>query len=390
MCVRRDDGVSDVGDRADTRSISGGSADGAAARAWNAGAAGAARMKLVETPAPKPEPAKTARIIAVAGAKGGVGKSVLASSVAIALSAAGRRVVAIDLDLGAANLHLMTGIKRPVRTLDDFFASRATSLAECAVPTAFPGLRLVAGDGARLGAANPAHQTKMRLIRHLRDLDADVIVCDLGAGTGYNTLDFWLMAGERFVVTTTEPPAILDAYAMIKTSLYRYLLMRLKTQPDRPECFDEIEAYLHGRSEPAVAALSLRGFLAKLRERDGVIAGKMRTWVESFAIELVLNQSHGEADLALLGRLTDLAAGNLGLTPPAVTRLPREATLPNSIARLVPFVASRPESPYAWAIADLAARITGQNRDDGARRILAALAVNAGAAAERIRTQIFD
>ncbi|MCC6159083.1 MAG: P-loop NTPase [Deltaproteobacteria bacterium] len=379
-----------MAERGGTRSNTAGGADGVAARVWNPGGPSAARMKLVETPTSKPEPAKTARIVAVAGAKGGVGKSVLASSVAIALAAAGRRVVAIDLDLGAANLHLMTGVKRPAKSLDDFFSSRTASLADCATPTAFPGLRLVAGDGARLGAANPAHQTKMRLIRHLRDLDADVIVCDLGAGTGYNTLDFWLMAGERLVVTTTEPPAILDAYAMIKTSLYRYLLMRLKAQPDRPENFDAIEEYLHGRAEPTIAALSLRGYLAKLREQDGVVAGKMRTWVESFAIEFVLNQSHGEADLALVGRLTDLAAGNLGLTPPSVTRLPREATLPNSIARLVPFVASRPESPYAWAVAELAARIAGLGRNDGARRILAALAVNAGDAAERIRTQIFD
>ena len=63
-------------------------------------------------------------IVAVASGKGGVGKSIVSSSLAIALSATGPRAVAVDLDLGGANLHTLFGAERARRTLRDFLAGR--------------------------------------------------------------------------------------------------------------------------------------------------------------------------------------------------------------------------------------------------------------------------
>src|SRR5205823_7191650 len=68
-----------------------------------------------------------ARLIAVGGAKGGVGKSTLAASLATALAMMGRRVVAVDLDLGGANLHLFLGVRAPARTLAHFWSESGTS-----------------------------------------------------------------------------------------------------------------------------------------------------------------------------------------------------------------------------------------------------------------------
>ena len=55
-------------------------------------------------------------IIAIGGGKGGVGKSVVSSNLSAKLAASGKKVLAIDLDLGGANLHLFWG--KSVKTIN--------------------------------------------------------------------------------------------------------------------------------------------------------------------------------------------------------------------------------------------------------------------------------
>ena len=59
-------------------------------------------------------------ILAVGGAKGGVGKSALAANLAVGLSLLGQKVVLADLDLGGADVHLYVGVKSLSRTWNDF------------------------------------------------------------------------------------------------------------------------------------------------------------------------------------------------------------------------------------------------------------------------------
>src|SRR5262245_38514757 len=73
------------------------------------------------------------QIWAIGGGKGGVGKSLVASSLAIALSRLGNKVVAIDLDLGGANLHTTLGVDLPRQTLSDYFNNRVTDIVQCVV-----------------------------------------------------------------------------------------------------------------------------------------------------------------------------------------------------------------------------------------------------------------
>src|SRR3569833_2571519 len=101
-------------------------------------------------------PARVGRIVAVGGGKGGVGKSLVSTNLAVALARTGAKVVMLDADLGAPNLHTMFGIMRPQRTVEDFLSGRSATLDEVALATPIPGLRLIAGaEGAR-GAARPA------------------------------------------------------------------------------------------------------------------------------------------------------------------------------------------------------------------------------------------
>ncbi len=65
------------------------------------------------------------QIIPVASGKGGVGKSLLSANLAIALGQQGKKVVLVDLDLGASNLHLVIGQKPGAASLGSWFTEKS-------------------------------------------------------------------------------------------------------------------------------------------------------------------------------------------------------------------------------------------------------------------------
>src|SRR5687768_936832 len=121
----------------------------------------------------------TARMVAIAGGKGGVGKSTLAANLALAIGRLGNRVALVDADLGAANLHTMLGVLHPPSGVAELLDDRIDGLDEVALPVA-PTVKLVAGT-SRPGSASLGTAQKLRLIRAIAQLDADVIVVDVGA-----------------------------------------------------------------------------------------------------------------------------------------------------------------------------------------------------------------
>ena len=164
-------------------------------------------------------------IISVASGKGGVGKSMVVSNLGLLLARKGHRVILVDMDIGGANLHILFGMFHPPSTLTDFFSNRSTNLEDLAHPLASPlSLRLIPGTGETLITANLQHAKKKRLIRHLQKLDADIILVDVGAGTSYHTLDFFLLADYFLAVATPDPTSVLDLYRFIKLAAIRKVL----------------------------------------------------------------------------------------------------------------------------------------------------------------------
>jgi len=162
-------------------------------------------------------------IWAIGGGKGGVGKSVVSTILAFWLSRMGKRTVLIDVDLGGANLHTLLGIKSPPRTLNDFITRKFGSLEEICIDTEAKNLRLISGSSEVLSLANPHFSQKVKLINHFSRLDADYVVIDLGAGTSFNVLDFFLAAHEKIMVLTPEPTSIQNAYIFVRNVVYRRL-----------------------------------------------------------------------------------------------------------------------------------------------------------------------
>ncbi len=164
-------------------------------------------------------------IISVGSGKGGVGKSVVSSNMAYLLSQSGLSVTLLDLDAGGADLHVLMGLFKPDLTLTDFIEKRVSNLNEVAQRLdGFAGVNIVAGTGDSLFTANMPAATRLKLLRHIRLIESDVVIIDVGAGTHFNTLDFFLTADIHICVTTGDPTAILDLYRFVKLAVIRKAL----------------------------------------------------------------------------------------------------------------------------------------------------------------------
>jgi len=232
-----------------------------------------------------------ANIWSVGGGKGGVGKSVATANIGCVLARRGESVILVDADLGGANLHTYFGIKYPPRGLEDFLQGRCAALADVALETPVKGLRLISGGGEFLGIANPAYARKQKLIRHIKKLEADHIIVDLGAGSSYNVLDFFALSKRGIVLLVPEPAAIQNAYIFLKSFIYRRLA-RLFSK--RPEIAEMVRAATDARSPVSVKTFS--DLCEKLSAVDRDAARAALEEVKGYRPRVLLNMAASDED----------------------------------------------------------------------------------------------
>jgi len=161
------------------------------------------------------------RVLSITSGKGGVGKTAVVSNVAVTLAKRGRKVLIIDADLGLANIDVVLGLS-PQFNLNHFFNGEK-SLGEVMIEGPY-GLKILpAGSGVQK-FTHLDSQLKMRLIESLDALEEqfDVVLIDTEAGISDNVTYFNVAAQDILVVTTPEPTAITDAYALMKLLSTQY------------------------------------------------------------------------------------------------------------------------------------------------------------------------
>ncbi len=292
--------------------------------------------------------ARESLTVAVGGGKGGVGKSLVSANLAIAFGGLGLRTIVVDADLGGANLHTLFGIEKPGPTLQALLDKEIHSLEQAVVPTRAPRVHLVPGSGARLGAANPGHQRKLKLIRHIRALEADVVLVDCGAGTAFDVLDFFDMADCRVLVVTPQLTSVHNAYAFLKSALYRSIRQTAVTNEER----SLFERLAHGPETERVQHL-----IAALERDAPDYAAAARRTVEHFGASMIGNQLESTRQVGVFDRLGKLFEDFLDLRVPLLGWLPLSGRIHRSVGRRHPLLLQEPHGPEARMLAAVAERL---------------------------------
>ena len=163
----------------------------------------------------KQQPQHQSRVIAVTSGKGGVGKTNLTVNLALALANLGQKVLIIDADLGLANVEFILGCSPQYNVLN--FLDDGYRLAD--IVTDGPnGIKFMSGGAGIHQLAELSETHLSRIISQMVQFDqwADIILIDTGAGLHRNVINFVMAADEVIIITTPEPTAIADAYAMMK------------------------------------------------------------------------------------------------------------------------------------------------------------------------------
>lgn len=291
-------------------------------------------------------------IIPIASGKGGVGKTIFTANLGITLAKMGKTVIAIDLDLGSSNLHTCLGIKNQHPGIGNFIYKKGISLESLIVKTDIDHLYFIPGDSLIPGTANLQYFIKMKLIKAIQNLVADYVLIDLGAGTSYNIIDFFLMSKTGLIVTTPETTSILSAYAFLKTTVFRMLFRSFPLKSKEREL---IHNFLTERIEGTDNSfLRLTKLLNNINPKSGAYGLEQ---ISDFYPRIVLNIGRNKEAISLGSRLRQICKKNIGINMEYVGFIEYTEQVSASIINRTALVITSPNSQFARAVKQIAANL---------------------------------
>jgi flagellar biosynthesis protein FlhG len=288
----------------------------------------------------------------IGGGKGGTGKSFVTLSLGIRMARMGKKVVIIDADLGGANMHTLLGIRSPDLTLNDFLEKRADTLSQVCIGTPIDHLNLISGGDDILNLANPKFSQKERIIRNLNKLEADYIFLDLGAGTSFNILDFFIYTPGKIVVVSPFPTSVQNAYGFIKSALYRKL-SRLFARNN--EILRLIKRLIDPGSEERIN--STVELIAAVEKIDTTSASLMHKEVDAFKIKLIVNMAKSEENKKVGDIIKIVSDKYLGVDVEVLKTIPFDALVEKSILLTKPLLFTDTGSEVSASLYEIASDI---------------------------------
>jgi flagellar biosynthesis protein FlhG len=277
------------------------------------------------------------KIWAIGGGKGGVGKSLVTANLSICLSLMGYKVIAIDLDLGGANLHTCLGVPIPEKTLSDYLTKKARNLTDLVTPTPIENLSIISGAQDDVGIANLKQMHKAKILSKIRELDADFIMLDLGAGTTFNTLDFFISADQGILTALPEPTSIENTYRFIKSVYHRKLKMAEDLLEVGPLIDQAMNAKISANATPS-------DLIARVIEINPHMGKKLQAEINRLVPKLVINQVRTQADIDIGFSMKIICKKYFGISLDYVGYLEYDATVWQSVKKRRPLLMEFPNS----------------------------------------------
>ncbi len=289
---------------------------------------------------------------AIGGGKGGVGKSIVSLMLGASLARQGKKVILVDADLGGSNLHTLAGIKYPLYTLADFMKRQVENIEEVLVDTPVENMRLICGADDMLGIANPKNTQKTRILNNLNKLEADYILLDLGAGTSFTSMDFFLYAPNKIVVLTPQITSIQNAYGFIKSSLYRRLNQAFSKYPEAVKLIGQAGAVASGEGIDSVEKLH-----ETFKSLGEDLPARLEECLEELKIKIIVNMVRNNRERDVSNIVASVAKNYLSLSLETIGIVQYDKILGMSINNMSEFLTKRRDSIASINFYDIARRV---------------------------------
>lgn len=282
--------------------------------------------------------------ISVGSGKGGTGKSMIIANLALLLARQGRRVCLVDLDLGGPDIHILYGMMSPGATLTDFLTRKTETLSDVIQTVDYCGVQLIAGTGHTLHTANLSFQEKQRLFRSLETIDTDVLLIDVGAGTNYHALDFFMFSDIQLCVTTPDPTSIMDFYTFLQLATVRKALSSFLSLSD-------VGVALRENSFNTLADVFTMAETIRPGAKD-----EAQVALKNFNPLLMVNKVGTGTRLNLM-KLRKMTDTYLGIYLPDLGEIPYDKEVDASLKAFLPVAEYSPDSPASKALTGCATKL---------------------------------
>jgi len=245
---------------------------------------------------------RRARTISIASGKGGVGKSVLALNLAVALARLGKKTCVLDACLGLGSIDLLCGLNGYWNLSHVVMGSR--SLADVILEGP-EGVHVISGASGLTELADCPDSVQRELLFQMEELERthDILIVDTSTGIHRMARQFATSADQILVVTVPETTAVADAYATVKA--------------------------LAGPTTPP--------------------------------IDLIVNRvDHSEQGRTIAGRLQQTSKMFLNHPLGYAGHISSDTSVPQSVAKRSPFVIESPTSAAAVDVVQLARRVVSR------------------------------
>ncbi len=293
-------------------------------------------------------------IIPIGSGKGGVGKTIFTANLGILLAQSGKKTVLIDLDLGGSNLHTCLGIRNRNTGISALINKQESSINDILFDTEVENLFFIPGDTLSPGTGNLPFFTKQKIIKQINQLDADFILLDLGAGSTFNTVDFFLVSSYGIIFTTPETTSVLNAYSFIKTSVFRMLFRSFKPKSiEREIIYNFVNRKLEGSGRSF--ANDLINELTAHSYNSGQIALEK---LNDFHPWVIINRAENQESIDLGLKLKEITRKNIGIDIDFLGALSEDREVQMSIFRRSPVILTNPETVFSSELKTIAQKLS--------------------------------
>jgi flagellar biosynthesis protein FlhG len=297
------------------------------------------------------------RTIAIAGAKGGAGKTVVTCNLSIYLSTLGRTTLVVDADRSGPHLHTLLGVA-PRLPGPQSVADLAESLMVEA--TQVPSLYFLEGGVADGQSGHAPLRSRRELFAMLESVECDYLVLDLGAGVDPELLDAYLAADVALYVTVPEPPAVEGTYRFVRALFLRALR--------NMACDDEEAASLTKLADELGGLPVPRELVEALEADEHPLSASARALLSKHQVHFLVNQTRVRSDLELGESICSAAWQRLGAPLHYLGYVDYDDNVWASVRERKPLLVKSPGTKASKNLEKLARRLLALDSGKGAPR----------------------